>query len=166
MLQHSLVMTITAGRAKYSGEENLLVLFYSMFAMKTTLLIKNKKFIMVRESPLLVSINNWVITSSTFEITTNLNKSDFGSRSLLSKSVAFKSPIISSLFSGFGKLSVLKKESDFILTQPRISKKSLPRPFFTYYELILIFVSWSLGRLSGTVTVTMLTSLIVILGRF
>ena len=94
-----------------------------------------RKFIRVRESSLLVSINNWVITSSTFEITTNLNKSDFGSRSLLSKSVAFKSPIISSLFSGFGKLSVLKKTVIFILTQPRISKKVFTKTFFTYLRV-------------------------------
>ena len=49
-----------------------------------------REFIRIRGSPLLVSVNNWVITSSTFGITTNLNKSDFGSRSLLSKKRRFQ----------------------------------------------------------------------------
>ena len=96
-----------------------------------------REFIRIRGSPLLVSVNNWVITSSTFGITTNLNKSDFGSRSLLSKSVAFKSPIISSLFGGFGKLSVLKKTVILILTQPRISKSLYQNLFYPFTSLSL-----------------------------
>ena len=41
-------------------------------------------------------------------------------------------------------------------------KKVLIRAFSPIYEFIPVSISWSLGRLSGTVTVVMLTSLIAI----
>ena len=90
-------------------EGNFLVLSYFMLTVKTTLLIykKNYKGKGIATSRLYQQFESSL--PQLFGITTNLNKSDFGSRSLLSKNVAFKSPIISSLFGSFGKLSGVSK---------------------------------------------------------
>ena len=86
VFQHNLVMVITASHAKYSGGKNLLVLFHVYNENNYT----HWEFIRIRGLPLLVSINNWVIAPSTFGITTNLNKSDFGSRSLFKQKRRFQ----------------------------------------------------------------------------